>query len=226
MNNLRLPTLLFVLLLVVIIACCVSCSDSSFNAPPTSKNLNLRQGTAKPGYGFPSCHIGMSIDDLAGTWQKEAELFPSNVDSETKEDRPVLYNVSEGIFLGHEKGNIRSLNLNYRSQDVVYANFDGRTEEGIDRSSTVLDVFESYGEPDSLTNIEQADTGRRIVRLNYYLKGLIFEFSDGKISSFSIFAQQSFPLDPFFIEDIGDARALRQLAGEVSRRKAESNAEE
>lgn len=220
-NRVNCRLILGLVLLVLATACCTSCSDSASNAPQTLQNGGLRQGVVKPGYGFPSCHLGMPIDDLTGSWQKEKDAYADDEYVQAEEDRDVLYNVEEGIFLTHKKGKVWSIVLSYPPADTLHSNSDGKTTEGIDKSSSISDVFASYGEPDSISNIVQFDTGKRLVDLWYYTKGIHFSFINGLISSVAIFERCSLPLDPLFMKDIGDTRELRQMAREVGNQKSE-----
>ena len=191
-----------------------SCSDSG-TTQKTAEDEILRIGTAQPGFGFPSCHIGMPIGELKGTWVKHEDESPLL----TKEnERGWFVNIFAGLCLNYRNGRIYSVLVEYPERNSsYYANFSGTIEGGIDGSATIREIFETFGEPDRISRGLRYDSEIEETSLSYFDMGVVFTFHNRKLGIVAIVRKNSIPILPSMGEDTGDVSALRALAREVVR---------
>jgi hypothetical protein len=127
----------------------------------------LHDSVIRAGYGIPSCHIEMSVDELDSEWR-----IPS--DSALAEE--FLCNKHAGIDVKHQDGRISAIFFYYRSKesDLYY----GKTEKSVSTGNSLNQIREKYGDPSYIGKSVQSDLGEfpgeTEMMSNMWKKGLDF----------------------------------------------------
>lgn len=169
----------FNVLLCLVLIAMVGCSPSAIPASKPSPDPSLQPRVASkhsivPGLGIDGCSVGDPKEDAI------AMLGTPASDESGYTEYP-----NHGIeFASDENGRIKSLFMYYQMPD--YTIFSGATKDGINAQSSVDDVLRIYGTPSRVgeSTISQfgAKPGAIEKSLQYYGKGIVFTFWDGKLA--------------------------------------------
>ncbi|PVY40932.1 hypothetical protein [Pontibacter virosus] len=159
------------LFVFAIVALIVSCK--------VSKQATNQIGTTiVEGNGVQGINVGDNISNVLKITGK-----PSKTDEE-------YYNFyDKGIEFTVAGNQVRTIFLYYISNK--YQPFNGQTDKGINKESTIEDVLKNYGEPDrigqSIISSGSAFAGQEDYNMNYYSKGITFTFYNKKLADIRIY---------------------------------------
>jgi hypothetical protein len=198
---------LFVILLLCCQVCLVGCGETT--TPQALPDLSkLEDDVIVAGFGTKSVHLGMSVDELGPNWVRGSELYP-----DLPTQNHTFYNRKVCILFKERDGRIEGVRYFYDPNGTdAERPFAGRTQEGIEASSTIENVIKTYGQPETImATIADGNYGRPVdlmrdrVTLRYLLRGFLFDFRATKLSSIEVY-----PPDPDY------DRELYQDAGPVA----------
>jgi hypothetical protein len=174
----------------------------------------LDDNTIVPGIGTKSLRVGMDISGLGPHWIRASELHPDLIEVNSRD----LYNRDVSISIVERDGQIEILAYWFRADSIgSKEGFVGQTVEGIDSSSSVEDVIDVYGQPEvinaSIANREYGrtyDPARDNVTFRYLSRGLLFNFTGGKLESIQVRTPDP-KVDREYRHDSGDTSFYREI---------------
>ena len=162
------------LIVFALVALTVSCKVLK----PTTSQISA---TIIEGSGIQGISVGDNINDVLKVIGK-----PSNFDEE-------YYSFyDKGVDFAVEDNKVHTIFLYYISK--VHQPFNGQTETGINKESTIEEVIERYGEPErigkSILSSYSGFPGQEDYNLNYYSKGITFTFYNKKLADIRVFKKK------------------------------------
>jgi len=139
-----------------------------------------------PGRGFAGCGVGDPMKTALDRFGPPEAALRTNVDFYYLEYPSLGLRISAS----HDKETILGESCFYRSPRDEQ--FPGMTVDGIDKYSSVQDVFDRYGQPQSDSGYLEAQAqgdfaGSRERRLEYPARGISFVFHNGRLSFFIVY---------------------------------------
>ncbi|GAA4299299.1 hypothetical protein [Nibribacter koreensis] len=162
------------LYLIALVALIVGCKVSK----PTTSQIGA---TIIEGIGIQGIRVGDKIDDVLKITGK-----PS------KNDDEYYYFYDKGFEFTVSDNKVKTIFFYYLSKK--YQPFNGPTDKGIKKESTIEEVLERYGEPErtgkSIMSSYSDFAGQEDYNLNYYSKGITFTFYNKKLADIRIYKQE------------------------------------
>jgi hypothetical protein len=183
-----LPSFICSLLMVATLSCdrsgiennvSTKVQNEAVNATSTKPATNeSKADSIRAGYGVPTCHLGMSVNELGKGWVKLKNPYLSDY----------LYSRSQRIVVMQKAGCVELILFYYFSPD--FEPFLGTTEDKIGAQSKVQDVRRVRGDPSFIFNRKLLDTdeypGSRATLVAYMEDGIVFQFINDNLQFITI----------------------------------------
>lgn len=159
------------LIVLVLVALIVGCKVS--RQPRNQIGTTIIEGN-----GIQGIKVGDNIKDVLKITGKPSKIDEGYYDFYDK-----------GIEFTLAENQVKTIFLFYISKK--YQPFNGQTDKGINKGSTIEDVLKIYGEPDrigqSIISSGSAFAGQEDYNMNYYSKGITFTFYNKRLADIRIY---------------------------------------
>jgi hypothetical protein len=150
--------------------------DGATRAEPPKEEIR----TILPGEGLKECHIGGSIQDARDLFGK----------SSSEKDGYVHF-ADQGVEVKVNDAKIEAMFFHYRSRS--HERFEGKTDKGIGKDSSIEEVIKLYGKPDrigeSVISPFGPEPGATEHFLPYAKLGIAFTFYDKQLANVRVFSK-------------------------------------